>query len=266
MATIISFDDQFSIRTSGWRSAKVSPRKQLRQHNRPVTAPSVMYSEREPAPSGSNPKAPDQPLKDNSQAEAQFPQATLVCEECGKQILCLAIKFSECHQVLAYSWLWEGATGYACRQCRAVLCNDCRKRNFQCGFAWSRWKDALCGHYYQPFRPGIVFLPPEKPSLLRETLADQEKPRFSTCWSVVQWPTCILTLPLTLLFSIAMIDAVFLGHNPGKSDMISGVFIFFSLLAFPPLLRYAPRSKLLLLPLEYRLYPAEELSRSRQPA
>ena len=56
------------------------------------------------------------------------------------------------------------------------------------------------------------------------------KPRFSGCRSAVKWTARVLSLPLILTFSIVMVQAVFSGDYPGKSDMINGLFALFALL------------------------------------
>lgn len=56
------------------------------------------------------------------------------------------------------------------------------------------------------------------------------QPRFSGCRSFVKWTARILSLPLILTFSIVMVQAVFSGDYPGKSDMITGLGTLFVLL------------------------------------
>jgi len=56
------------------------------------------------------------------------------------------------------------------------------------------------------------------------------KPPFTGCRSAVKWTARVLSLPLILTFSIVMVQAVFSGDYPGKSDMINGFFALFALL------------------------------------
>lgn len=67
-------------------------------------------------------------------------------------------------------------------------------------------------------------------ALLRETLDDLAKPPFTGCRSAAKWTARVLSLPLILMFSIVMVQAVFSGDYPGKSDMITGLFALFTLL------------------------------------
>ena len=84
---------------------------------------------------------------------------------------------------------------------------------------------------------GPVPNPPDQaPSTTTDQTAGQaeqttlRKPPFSACGSDVRWTARVLSLPLILTFSIVMVEAVFSGDYPGKSDLITGLFALFSLL------------------------------------
>jgi len=55
-------------------------------------------------------------------------------------------------------------------------------------------------------------------------------PRFTGCRATLRWTARVLSLPFILTYSIVMIQAVFSGDYPGKSDMITGLSSLFALL------------------------------------
>jgi hypothetical protein len=78
--------------------------------------------------------------------------------------------------------------------------------------------------------------PSRTPSTTTEQAAAQDEsttppePPFTGCRSGVKWVTRILSLPLILTCSIVMIQAVFSGDYPGKSDMVAMLFVLPALL------------------------------------
>ncbi len=162
--------------------------------------------------------------------EQQIEQTTLICAECKKEIACLAVKSSECEKVRRSSWLWDNPVGYACGHCRVSRCRECWQKHKVRFNLFAGWGRAICDQCQKPFHPGSVFVWPQKLDLLRETLQDLRKPRFSGCRSAAKWTARVLSLPLILFVSISFGGAVLSGDYGGKGEMIIFLSALFILL------------------------------------